>query len=100
VSTIEELFGRKRSGSGLEIEITALGIDTLYSQKRTLTSPTSGGYSVGVVRSWTEATEFVSLKERTKGYCRGEYRTNRRAICGPPSCSCLGMLQLSVCLTN
>jgi hypothetical protein len=28
-------------------------------QKLALTSPTSGGRSVGIVRSWTHATEFV-----------------------------------------
>jgi hypothetical protein len=32
--------------------------DTLYPQKLALTSPTSGGLSVGIVRSRTKATEF------------------------------------------
>jgi hypothetical protein len=32
--------------------------DTLYPQKLALTSRTSGGRSVGIVRSWTKATEF------------------------------------------
>jgi hypothetical protein len=31
---------------------------TLYSQKLALTSPTSGGRSVGIVRLWTQATEL------------------------------------------
>jgi hypothetical protein len=31
---------------------------TLYPQKVALTSPTSGGRSVGIVLSWTKATEF------------------------------------------
>jgi hypothetical protein len=31
---------------------------TLYSQKLALTSPTSGGRSVGIFRSRTQATEF------------------------------------------
>jgi hypothetical protein len=31
---------------------------TLYPQKLGLTSPTSGGRSVGIVRSRTKATEF------------------------------------------
>jgi hypothetical protein len=31
---------------------------TLYLQKLVLTSPTSGGRSVGIVRSRTQATEF------------------------------------------
>jgi hypothetical protein len=33
--------------------------DTLYPQKLTLTSPTSGGRSVGIVRLRTKATEFL-----------------------------------------
>jgi hypothetical protein len=33
--------------------------DTLYPQKLTLTSPTIGGRSVGIVRLRTKATEFV-----------------------------------------
>jgi hypothetical protein len=32
--------------------------DTLYPQKLALTSPTSGGRSVGIVHSRTKATEF------------------------------------------
>jgi hypothetical protein len=32
---------------------------SLYQQKLALTSPTSGGRSVGLVRSRTQATEFV-----------------------------------------
>jgi hypothetical protein len=50
---------------GPEIEITAEGIrradyaTPLYPQKLLLTSPTSGGRSVGIVRSRTQATEFV-----------------------------------------
>jgi hypothetical protein len=31
---------------------------TLYPQKQALTSVTSGGRSVGIVRSWTQATDF------------------------------------------
>jgi hypothetical protein len=67
VSTIEELLGRKRSGSGLENREYGrrdpLGWprDALYPQKLALTSPTSGGRSVGIVRSRTEATEFSLL---------------------------------------
>jgi hypothetical protein len=54
MSTIEELLERKSSGSGLENEITSEGDpprlprDTpLYWQKLSLSSPTSGGCSVG-----------------------------------------------------
>jgi hypothetical protein len=32
--------------------------DNLYPQKLALTSPTSGSCSVGIVRSWTQATEY------------------------------------------
>jgi hypothetical protein len=64
VSTIEELLGRKSSGSGLEIreygrrDPSGWPRDTPYPPKLALTSPTSGGRSVGIVRSWTQATEF------------------------------------------
>jgi hypothetical protein len=64
VSTIEELLGRNSSGSGLESREYGRGdsllgpSDTLYPQKSTLNSPTSGGRSVGIVRSQTKANEF------------------------------------------
>jgi hypothetical protein len=35
--------------------------NTLYSQRLALTSPTSGGHSVGIVRLRTTATEFSSF---------------------------------------
>jgi hypothetical protein len=63
-STTEELLGRKNSNSGLEdprlqlCESAAL-TDTLYLPKLALTSPTSGSRSVGIVRSWTKAMEFI-----------------------------------------
>jgi hypothetical protein len=38
--------------------------NTLCSQKLALTSPSSGGCSVGIVRSRTKATEFVCLASR------------------------------------
>jgi hypothetical protein len=65
VSTIEELFGRKSSGSDLEIreygrrDSSHWPRGTLYPRKLALTSPTSGGRSIGIVRSWTQATELV-----------------------------------------
>jgi hypothetical protein len=37
---------------------------TLYPQKLALTSPTSGGRSVGTVRSRTQAMEFFASTER------------------------------------
>jgi hypothetical protein len=57
VSTTEELLGRNGSGSGLEIENTDVGIRhadhvaPFMSKKLALTSSTSGGRSVGIVRS-------------------------------------------------
>jgi hypothetical protein len=63
VSTIEELPERKNNGFGLETEITAVDIlradhaTPLYTQKSALTSPTSDGRSVGIVRLRTKATE-------------------------------------------
>jgi hypothetical protein len=65
VSTIEELLGRNSSGLRLEIREYGRGDPfrwlrgTLYTQNLALTSPTSGGRSVGIVRSRTKATEFV-----------------------------------------
>jgi hypothetical protein len=64
VSTIEELLGSKRRGSGLESREYGRGDplhwqrDTFYLQKLVLTYPTSDGRSVGIVRSRTQATEF------------------------------------------
>jgi hypothetical protein len=64
VSTIEELLGRKRSGPGLETENTAVGIRHAdhvapsVNEKLALTPSSSGGRSVGIVRSWTQDTEF------------------------------------------
>jgi hypothetical protein len=64
VSTTEELFGRKSSGSCLENWGYGRGDPsrwprgTLYPQKLAITSPTSGGRSVGIVRSRTQTIEF------------------------------------------
>jgi hypothetical protein len=65
--TIEGLLGRNSSGSGQETKNTTIG--TRFAdhaalsnpQKLALTSPTSGDYSVGIVRSRTQATEFSFL---------------------------------------
>jgi hypothetical protein len=60
VRIIEELLERKSSGSGQECRINGRGDplrwprDTLYPQKLALTSPTSGGRSVGIVRLRTK----------------------------------------------
>jgi hypothetical protein len=66
VSTIEELLGRKCSGSSLENreygrrDQSRWPRGTLYSQKLTLTS-TSGGRSVVLVRWRTKATKLLLL---------------------------------------
>jgi hypothetical protein len=65
VSTIEELLERK-SSSGSSLENREYGRrdssrrprGTLYPQTLALSSLTSGGRSVGIVRSRTQATEF------------------------------------------
>jgi hypothetical protein len=67
VSTTEELLGRNSSCSGLENREYSRGNplrwprDTLYPQKLALTSPTSGGRSVGIVCLRTKATEFFKV---------------------------------------
>jgi hypothetical protein len=64
VSIIEELLGRKGSGSCLEIreygrrDPSRWPRGTFSPKKFALTSPTSGGRSVGIVRSRTETMEF------------------------------------------
>jgi hypothetical protein len=65
VSTIEELLGRKSSGSGLDSrDYGRRGSAALTTRhpsirkKLALISPTSGCRSVGIVRSRTQTTEF------------------------------------------
>jgi hypothetical protein len=63
---------KKSSGSGLESrkyghrDPSRWSRGTLYPQKLALTSPTSGGCSVGIVRSRTQATEFSLLLPNNK----------------------------------
>jgi hypothetical protein len=58
---------RKSSSSSLETRDYGLRMSSadyttlLYPKNLTLTSRTSSGHSVGVVRSRTQATEFVSV---------------------------------------
>jgi hypothetical protein len=94
VSTIEELLGRKSGGSGLVSreygcrDPSSLPRGTLYPQKfGTLTSPTSGGHSVGIVRSWTQTTEFVTTCNHQRQARLGEVL----AVCNP-SCRIEGYL--------
>jgi hypothetical protein len=64
VSITEELIEWEISGYGLQNREYGRGDplrwprDTLYPQKLTLTSPTSGGRSVGIVSLRTKVTEF------------------------------------------
>jgi hypothetical protein len=65
VSTIEELLERKVAAPDYKIQTTVIGIRQavhvvpLYPQKLALTSPISGGHSVGIVHSRTQAMEFL-----------------------------------------
>jgi hypothetical protein len=76
VSTIEELLEGNSSGSGLEnleygrVDPSRLQRDTLYPQKLALTKPTSGGGSVGIVRSPTKAMELSVI---ITSVCAGYY---------------------------
>jgi hypothetical protein len=68
VSTTEELLGRKSSDSGLENRNygrrdPSWPRGTLCPQKMALNSPTSGGRSVGIIRSRTQDTEFSLVLE-------------------------------------
>jgi hypothetical protein len=62
VSTIEELLGRNNSGSSLESRVhghwdpSRWPHDVFYPKMLALTSPTSGSFFVGVVRSQTKTT--------------------------------------------
>jgi hypothetical protein len=66
VSTTEELLGRKSSGSCLENreygrrDPLRWPRGTLYPQKLAITSPTSGGRSVGIVRSRIQTMELLT----------------------------------------
>jgi hypothetical protein len=75
VSTIEELLGRKSSGSGLENQECGLRgplfwpRNTLYPQKLAPTSPTSSSRLVGIVCSRTKATGVWFFLIRLMQYC-------------------------------
>jgi hypothetical protein len=72
VSTIKELLGRKSSGSGLENrdygrrDPLCWPRNTFYWQKLALTSPTSGGRSVGIIRSRTKGQEVCSIMKKIR----------------------------------
>jgi hypothetical protein len=75
VSTIEELLEKKNSVSGVESreygrrDPSRWPCGTLYPQMLALTSPTSGVRSVGIVRSRTQATEFVRTLRNKHRLC-------------------------------
>jgi hypothetical protein len=75
MSTIEELLVRKSSGSSLENwdyshrDPLRWPRNTLCPQKLALTSPTSGGLSIGIVLSRTEATECVCFTSKVTICC-------------------------------
>jgi hypothetical protein len=79
VSTIEELLGRKSSGSGLESreygcrDPSCWTHGTLYLQKLALTMPTSGGHLVDVVRSQTQTMGFSFLYLQGKSSYAGKW---------------------------
>jgi hypothetical protein len=68
VSTISNLLERKSNGSDLEEreygcrDQSRWPSGTLYTQKLVLTSPASGGRSVGIVRFRTQATDIFPNK--------------------------------------
>jgi hypothetical protein len=71
VGTIEEMLGRKSSCSGLEKreygcrDPSRWPRDTLYPQKLALSSPTSGGRSIGIFRLRTQAAELFIFQRFT-----------------------------------
>jgi hypothetical protein len=71
VRITEELLEWKSSGSCLENREYGRGDslrrprDTLYQLKLALTSPTSGGRSIAIVRLLSKATEFVCVYPRS-----------------------------------
>jgi hypothetical protein len=87
VSTIEELLGRKCSGSSLKIKEYGRKDPSrwlrgnLYPQKLALTSPTSGGRSVGIVRSRSQAMEFFYQAKTFPCYYYGNRLHVARSQC-------------------
>jgi hypothetical protein len=83
VSTIKELLGRKSRSFGLESreygrkDPSRWPRDTLYPQKLALNSPISGGCSVGIICSQTQATfSYCSIPWR----CLGKTTSRDRII--------------------
>jgi hypothetical protein len=60
---------------------------TLYPHKLTITSPTSSGRSVGIVRSQTQTTEFSLVfftRQSDFWLCKGHSSAVIRYVCGLP----------------
>jgi hypothetical protein len=93
VITIKELLGRKSSGTGLESrecgrrDPSRWSRGTLFSQKLALTSPITGGRSVGIVRSRTEATD-VSFLDTTLFFSPPWFQYWPECHCHWRSCLC------------
>jgi hypothetical protein len=97
VSTAEELLERKSSGCGLENreygrrDPSRCPHGTPYPQTLAITLPTSGGRSVGVVRSRTQAMEFSFFF----AFCLHCTECVHKA-CGMLLCSCSEVLPFEI----
>jgi hypothetical protein len=82
VSTTEELLGRKSNGFCLESreydrkDQSRWPRGTLYLQNLALTLPTRSGFSVGIVRSRTQAAEFLFPMQQFLAFLHGPYFTS------------------------
>jgi hypothetical protein len=67
VSTTEEQLGKRSSGCGLENRECGRGDPsrwprgTLYPRRLALIPSTSGGRSIGIIRSWTMAMQVLVI---------------------------------------
>jgi hypothetical protein len=97
-STQPQLRSCERNSSGPSLENREYGRrdpsrwprDTFYPQTLALTSPTSGGCSVGIVRSRTKATEFSISSECLQfdaftKHCFQYIDRLRNSVASPPS---------------
>jgi hypothetical protein len=82
VNTIEELFEREGSGSGLERreygrKFRGADYSTPLSAMLAITSPANGGRSVSIVRSRTEATECKYVGLFVKYFISSKWKKTR-----------------------
>jgi hypothetical protein len=86
VSTTEELFGKKVAAPVYKTENTALGIRhgdhvaPSIRKKLAITSTTSGGRSVGIIRSRTKTMEFSFRLDMCTAYDAGLFIVPRREV--------------------